>query len=218
MILPASVCDDPRYAGRLVPMTCPEDIPLEWRNTPIEALIRHQNLDQPIPESNGNPQLLIATCIEFRYALPVPRMYAYVIRRASGRLAGSEFSLAYILAKGVEHLALIGHNDCGMTKVAENRIPMIEALISQGWAPDRAEDFINGQAARHSMTDELDGLKREYLRLRRIFKKLVIAPLFVDLANTQLFIPKWYTELDPGKPDDTDYSVSDIDLITEIIL
>ncbi len=218
MVLPANVGDDPRYTDRLVPMTCPEDIPLEWRNSPIEALIRSENMGQPIAETVGQPQLLIATCIEFRYALPIPRMYAYVIRRASGRLVGSEFSMAYILAKGVQHLALIGHNDCGMTKVAENRVPMIAALIAQGWAPDRAEDFINAQAARHSMADELDGLKREYIRLRRIFKKLVIAPLFVDLADTRLFVPRWYADLDPTQQDDAEFSVSDIDLITDIVL
>jgi len=121
-------------------------------------------------------------------------MFAYVLRRASGRLIGAEFSLAYILSAGVKHICLVGHNDCGMTKVEENKQRMINALIEQGWYPDRAAEFINTQAGMHQMKDELDGLEWEYKRLRRLFRNVVIAPLFVDLSNTQLYIPNWYFE------------------------
>jgi carbonic anhydrase len=213
MVLPSSISRDPRYIDRLIPLDRIEDIPDEWRNTPIEALIRAENFGEPIPETVQQPQLLIATCIEFRYALPVPRMYSYVIRRASGRLNGSEFSMAYVISKGVRHIALIGHNDCGMTKVDVAKPALVDALVGQGWNPDRAEEFINWQSARHAMKDELDGLRQEYIRLKRIFKNLVIAPLFVDLADTHLFVPKWYAEADS---EDEENAVSDVDLLTTI--
>ncbi len=218
MVLPKSVRQDGHYAGRLLSISSVEDIPEEWRETPIEALIRSENFGEPIQERSGKPQLLIATCVEFRYALPIPRMYAYVIRRASGRLIGSEFSIAYILSQGVRHLALIGHNDCGMTKVDGKLPDMIDALVEQGWNRDRAEDYIYAQAARHKMADELDGLRREYVRLKRVFKKLIIAPMFVDLADTRLFIPTWYAGIDPRELDSPDLPdhVSDIDLITSV--
>lgn len=218
MVLPKSVLTDPRYENRLVAMNSLDEIPEPWRDTPIEGLIRAENMGQRLEEKVGEPQLLIATCIEFRYALPIPRMYAYVIRRASGRLNGSEFSMAYVLAQGVRHLALIGHNDCGMTKVAEKRQSLIDALIDQGWNPDRAEDYINANAARHMIPDELEGLKREYIRLRRIFKKLVVAPMFVDLSDTHLFVPKWYFELDEKRilEEPTTDHVCDVDLITHV--
>ncbi|MBX9770210.1 MAG: hypothetical protein K2X29_02505, partial [Candidatus Obscuribacterales bacterium] len=132
MNLPMSICDDERYKERLQPISSLQDIPSEWCNTPIEKLIRSENFGEKIQEST-QPELLIATCIEFRYALPIPRMFAYVIRRASGRLVGSEFSIAYILSAGVRHFALIGHNDCGMTKVLKKQDALISALTDQGW-------------------------------------------------------------------------------------
>lgn len=213
MSLPISICDDEHYKGRLQPISSTADIPMEWCNTPIEKLIRSENFGEKI-EHSTQPELLIAACIEFRYALPIPRMFAYVIRRASGRLMGSEFSIAYILSAGVRHFALLGHNDCGMTKVLKNQDALIHALIEQGWPKDRAEDFIRSQSERHMMNDEIDGLRREYIRLRRLFKKVMIAPMFVDLADTKLFIPTWYRELSLIDEDRMSDKVLDVDLIT----
>lgn len=212
MPLPISICDDERYQGRLQPISSRDDIPSEWRDSPIEKLIGSENFGTPIGECD-KPELLIATCIEFRYALPIPRMFAYVIRRASGRLVGSEFSLAYILSAGVRHFALIGHNDCGMTKVLKKQNDLIAALTDQGWPQDRAEDFVRAQSERHMMNDEIDGLRREYIRLRRLFKKVTIAPMFVDLADTKLFIPTWYKEMDHNDEDSLRDTVLDVDLI-----
>lgn len=213
MNLPMSICDDERYKERLQPISSLQDIPSEWCNTPIEKLIRSENFGEKIQEST-QPELLIATCIEFRYALPIPRMFAYVIRRASGRLVGSEFSIAYILSAGVRHFALIGHNDCGMTKVLKKQDALISALTDQGWPKDRAEDFVYSQSERHMMKDEIDGLRREYIRLRRLFKNVVIAPMFVDLADTRLFIPTWYKELSTREVESMSNEVLDVDLIT----
>jgi carbonic anhydrase len=141
-----------------------------------------------------------------------------MMRRASGRMIGSEFSLAYTLAKGVKHLALIGHNDCGMTKVAEHKDSMIDALIEQGCHRDRAEDYVIMHAALYAITDEIDSLRSEYMRLRRLFRKLEIAPLFLSLANSKLYIPGWYFQmLVAGKVDvplGAESSVPDEDLLT----
>ncbi|HEY9868380.1 MAG TPA: hypothetical protein V6D08_04390 [Candidatus Obscuribacterales bacterium] len=191
MTLPVAIDLDPRYHGRLVEVETPKSMPEYWQGTPVEKLILAQNFKKPI-DAAGKPELLIVTCIEFRYALPVPSMYSYVIRRASGRLIGSEFSLAYVLSKGVEHVVMIGHNDCGMTKVPEAAPAMIDALVREGWHRDRAEEFIKYQAGRYTMDDELTALEREYVRLRRLFKRVHLAPLFVCLADQKLYIPKWF--------------------------
>jgi hypothetical protein len=97
---------------------------------------------------------------------------------------------------------MIGHNDCGMTKVPEAAPAMAEALVKEGWHQDRAQEFIRYQAARYTMEDELSGLEHEYLRLRRLFKRVHIAPLFVCLADQKLYIPKWYHDrISSGKAD-----------------
>jgi len=190
MPLPESIKNDPRYADYLEELGDSDALPNEWRGSPIETLIAAENFGKPA-EPAESPQLLIATCIEFRYALPIPRMYAYVIRRASGRLNGSEFSVAYVLSRGVKHLALIGHNDCGMTKVAENAPAMVETLVEQGWNRERAEEYISYHAARHS-----------------------IAPLFVCLADTRLYLPKWYHKYSGDAPIGTEEGVLDEDLLS----
>lgn len=211
------VTTDPRYHGRLVPIEKEVDIPDRWRESPIETLILSHNFEKEI-ETTGEPQLIIVTCIEFRYQPRVPASFSYIIRRASGRLVGSEFSLAYVLAKGVRHMALVGHNDCGMTKVAEYKGAMTDALVEQGWYRDCAEEYINQNAARYAITDEVDSLKREYLRLRRLFKKLEIAPLFLSLANSKLYLPGWYLQMlitgDVDKPVESPNSVRDEELMT----
>jgi carbonic anhydrase len=189
-----SVRSDEELFENLIDIKSATDIPEEWRDSPIEAFIMSQNSGWPI-QTSGKPELLISTCIEFRYALPMPRMYAYVIRRASGRVIGSEFSVAYTLAKGVKHLILIGHNDCGMSAVAENTPNIIASLVDQGWSRPIAEEYVQRQGARHAMGDELEALKIEYRRLRKVFPKLTIAPLFVCLYDNKLYVPKWYKEV-----------------------
>jgi carbonic anhydrase len=186
--------DDEKFREELFEIRSREDIPKEWQGTPIEAFIMSQNFGWPIQQT-GKPELLIATCIEFRYALPMPRMYSYVIRRASGRIIGSEFSVAYTLAKGVNCLLMIGHNDCGMTKVEETKPLLVDALVNQGWNRELAKMYVDKHGDRHEIFDELWALKDEYVRVRNVFPKLLVAPMFVCLFDSKLYLPKWYPEV-----------------------
>ncbi len=188
-----SVKTDSKYRDKLIELSSPEDLPAAWRGTPIESLIMAQNLGWPLPSGTG-PQLLIVTCIEFRYTPQLPRMYAYIIRRASGRLLGSEFTVGYVISRGVKHLVLVGHNDCGMVKVSEHGPEVIDALANQGWKRDLAEQFVQHFSARHKISDELAALETEYNRLLRLFPKLTIAPLFVNLYDSKLYLPKFYMQ------------------------
>lgn len=211
MNIPTPVRLDEKYRDTLIHIDSIMDVPARWHNTPLAALIMAQNFGWPI-QASGKPELLIAACIEFRYALPVPRMYAYVIRRASGRVIGSEFSVGYTLAKGVKFLALIGHNDCGMSKVMEQAPLVVNALMEQGWSNAAATAYVEKHAARHVINDELGALKDEYERLRTIFPKLEIAPLFVCLHDSRLYIPKWFLDVQ-----DIDSSASTPQVPSELI-
>jgi hypothetical protein len=194
MQMPPSVRSEEKYLSRLVEINSRERIPTEWLDTPIEAFIMSQNFGWPI-QTTGNPELLISTCMEFRYALPMPRMYAYVIRRASGRVIGSEFSVGYTLAKGVRYLIMIGHNDCGMTRVEESIPKVVEAFVEQGWRKETAQEYVRKHADRHAIDDELEALEDEYARISPVFPKLVIAPLFVCMFDNKLYLPNWYEEV-----------------------
>jgi carbonic anhydrase len=189
-----SIREDEKFREQLIEIDSRTNIPEEWKDSAIESFIMSQNFGWPI-QASGKPELLIATCIEFRYALPIPRMYAYVIRRASGRVIGSEFSVAYTMAKGVKCLMMIGHNDCGMTKVDESKSLMVQALVDQGWNPELADQYFEKHAARHRINNELEALKEEYIRVRTLFPKLLVAPMFVCLFDSKLYLPKWYPEI-----------------------
>ncbi len=203
------VTTDFKYASRLNSIKTVADIPKRWIGTPIEKLISAHNFDIAI-EPAASPQLMVATCIEFRFQPKVPHFFAYEMRQASGRLTGAEFTVAYVLTKGVRHLALIGHNDCGMTKVHEHGAAMEAALVEQGWDTDRASDYVTMNGPRYAIRDEVDALEREYRRLRRVFKDLEIAPLFAALANGFLYLPKWY---DPEAEGIETSDVQDQDLL-----
>lgn len=182
------------FGTRLRQIKDPSMLPTAWRDSPIEEFIGAHNFGKAI-ESGSEPRLLIVSCIEFRFRPEIPNNFAYVIRSAGGRMSNlpaSEFALAYILAKGVRHVALVGHNDCGMTRVNQFRPNLAEALVEQGWDRKHAEDFIRHNAERFAIEDEIDSLETEYLRLKELFKNIEIAPLFVSLASTRLHIPKWY--------------------------
>lgn len=193
MNIPPPVRADDKYRDFLKEISSRDDVPASWKDTPIESFIMAQNFGWPIA-ATGKVELLIATCIEFRYSLPIPKMYAYVIRRASGRVIGSEFSVGYTLSQGVRYLIIIGHNDCGMSKVYEKAPLVVQAFVDQGWTKEAAEEYVQKQVARHAIKDELEALHEEYLRLTNVFRKLVIAPLFVCLHDSKLYIPKWLSE------------------------
>ncbi|MBP6745523.1 hypothetical protein KA344_09810 [bacterium] len=196
---PLGVTQSIKFNTRLKAMDTPEDIPAHWLGSPIAELIGSHNFGQKI-EVTGEPRMLISTCIEFRYRPAVPSQYAYVIRRASGRLIGAEFALVYALSRGVKHVVLIAHNDCGMTKVTQHKPAMIATLVEQGWDPERAEEFVAMHAGRYHIEDEVDSLKREFYRLKRLFKNVEIAPLFVSLSSNRLHVPNWYLDF-VKKPD-----------------
>ena len=126
------IASDPRYKDKLVEMTSSADIPMRWRGTPIEHFIQAQNFGYPL-HPQVQPQVLIVSCMEFRYSLPVPANYAYVIRTPGGRLIGSELAVGYALHRGVKNILLIAHDDCGMTHLVELGADIIKALIDQGW-------------------------------------------------------------------------------------
>lgn len=184
------------YGNRLTQLMSREQLPERWKNTPIEEFIAAHNFETPIA-AGVDPKLLIVSCIEYRFQPDVPPGFTYVIRSPGGRmshLAESEFALSYIFAKGVRHIALVGHNDCGMTKVDAFKPNLVQALVDQGWEQSKANDFIENNANQFRMDDEIDALQTEFLSLSSQFNNVEIAPLFVSLASTRLHLPNWYFE------------------------
>lgn len=179
------------YKEKLIEILSSADIPERWRSTPIEQFIQAQNLGYPLHPST-TPRVLISTCMEFRYSLPVPANYAYVIRTPGGRLLGSEFAVGYVLHKGVSCILLIAHNDCGMAHLPEHERGIKDAFVNQGWSKEEAGNFVDAEIAKRTVKDELEVLETEYHRLKRLFKRVHIAPLFLTLHDKRVHLPRWY--------------------------
>lgn len=200
-----------KHQSKLKRMEREADVPQRWHNTPVNALIAAQNFNHPVTPV-GTPQILIATCIDFRLMPKVPPAYAYVIRVATGRLIGLEFALTYGIAEGVKHVALIGHDDCGMTKISQHGPLMIDVLVDQGWDRERAEEYVASQAGRHEIEDEVEALKKEFFRLKRLFKKVEFAPLFASVDTGELYVPIWYLDY-LKEPEATEHQLEAQDML-----
>ncbi len=186
-----------KFISRLAQLTSPNELPERWKGTPIEDFIGAHNFDKEVTEAavGSTPQLLIVSCMEFRFMPQIPRNFAYMIRTPGGRISnipGAEFAVAYVIANGVKHIVTVGHNECGMTKVDVFKPKLVDALIDQGWEKEQAHTFIEDNAGNFAIEDEIDSLRFEFLRLREKFKKVEIAPLFVSLSSSRLHLPSWY--------------------------
>lgn len=178
----------------LVALSTVFDIPVEWRTTPIEQFIKAQNMDYTIaPEPRA--KVMMSACMECRYSIPIPSNFAYVVRTPGGRLTGTELAIGYAISRGVENLILVAHNDCGMTKLTKFKADIINTLVDQGWDETKAIEFVETEQKKLSIENELETLRDEYVRLKNLFKKITIAPLFLILAEQKVYLPKWYTQL-----------------------
>lgn len=204
----STIQSHPAYKDKLVDLASSKDIPAQWAGTPIEQIIQAQNFGYPL-HSPGDPQALIVSCMDFRYAPPIPAHYAYVIRTPGSRLIGAELAVGYVLSRGVKDIVLIAHNDCGMTKLVGHRHKIADAFEEQGWNKEKSHQFLDHQIPKHGFENELDALEQEYHRLNKLFKNVRVAPLFLVLEEKRVYLPSWFQHIIHKQPGQSTERVSD---------
>ena len=106
---------------RLIDISKTENIFPEYRNTPIGLLLEYHNLERK-PDTYTQAKLLVGMCMDNRKHLHIPDNFAYIIRAGGANLRYSEFKVSYAIAVGnVQHIALIGHNNCGMVNLVSKK-------------------------------------------------------------------------------------------------
>src|ERR1700722_932417 len=135
------------HEDKLLSLSNSSDIPSQWQGTAVEKFIKAQNMRYPIL-AEAPARVLISACMECRYTIPIPTNFAYVIRTPGGRLIGSELAIGYAISRGVNTLILVAHNDCGMTKLKNNKPDIIQAFMEQGWEEEKAKDFVETEQKR----------------------------------------------------------------------
>src|SRR5258708_2538022 len=128
----------------LIPVASRDDIPHQYRDTPIGRLFEYHNLGRP-HDSYSNAQLLIGMCMDNRKHLKIPDNFAFIIRAGGANLRDSEFKVSYAIAiGGVRCLALIGHNQCGMVNLIARKNQFIQGLMeTSGWAQPSAQEHFS---------------------------------------------------------------------------
>lgn len=172
----------------LISINTIKDIIPEYRHTPVGLLLEYHNLERPYDYCD-KAQLLIGMCMDNRKHLHIPDNFAFIIRSGGANLRYSEFKVSYAIGVGkVEHIALIGHNNCGMVNLISRKNEFIDGLInSAGWERDRAEEHFFHFAPMFEIGNETDFILSETKRLRLRYPKIHIAPLFYLVEDNRLY-------------------------------
>jgi len=174
--------------NRLLPVLTITDIPQPYRDTPIGLLVEYHNLDRPFEEYQ-NAKLLVGMCMDNRKHLHMPDNFSYIIRTGGANLRYSEFKVSFAIAVGgVKHIALIGHNHCGMVNLISKKEQFVKGLVeSSGWLPEQAEEHFMHFAPMFEIGNEVDFILSETKRLRLRYPKIVIAPMLYLVEDNKLY-------------------------------
>lgn len=175
--------------NRLHPVSKPEDIFPEYRDTPISLLLEYHNLNRNL-DAHTQAQLLIGMCMDNRKHLRLPDNFAYIIRAGGANLRYSEFKVSYAIAVGgVKSIALIGHTQCGMVNLASKKTAFIKGLVDNaGWESEAAEDHFNHYAPMFEIGSEVDFILSEVKLLRLRHPRIQVAPLLYRVQDNLLYL------------------------------
>lgn len=176
---------------KLIPVNSVEDIHTDYRQTPIGLLIQYHNLNRTY-DYYDKAQLLIGMCMDNRKHLHLPDNFAYIIRSGGANLRYSEFKVSYAIGVGnVKHIALIGHNNCGMVNLVSRKNNFIDGLVNYaGWEREKAEEHFYHYAPMFEIGSETDFIISETKRLRLRYPKILIAPMFYMVEENRLYFIK----------------------------
>lgn len=168
-----------------------DDILPIYRQTPIGLLLEYHNLNRAY-DVFDNAKLLVGMCMDNRKHLHMPDNFSYIIRSGGANLRYSEFKVSYAIAVGhVSHIALIGHNNCGMVNLIARKSEFINGLVDvAGWKRDDAEAHFTQYAPMFEIGNETDFILSETKRLRLFYPNVVIAPMFYLVDDNKLYFVK----------------------------
>jgi len=175
--------------NRLISVSTIDDISPDYQNTPFGQLLEYHNLNRPL-DNFLHASLLIGMCMDNRKRLRIPDNFAYIIRSGGANLKYSEFKVSYAVAVGgVNSIAIIGHNNCGMVGLGDKKEQFVRGLVEQaGWKREWAEDHFIHFAPLFEIGNEIDFTLFETRRLRLRYPKIPVAPMFYRVEENLLYL------------------------------
>lgn len=175
--------------NKLIPIQSITDIPHDYQNTPIGLLFEYHNFNRP-HDKYDKAQLLVGMCMDNRKQLKVPEIFSFILRTGGANLRYSEFKVSFAVSVGgVKHIALIGHNHCGMVNLKSKKEDYINGLVTNaGWTRQQAEEHFNHYAPMFEIGNEVDFILSETKRLRKKYPQIVIAPIIYKVDDNKLYL------------------------------
>lgn len=172
---------------RLAEVNHVDDILPAYRDTPIGRLLEYHNLGRPHGVYE-NADLVLGTCMDYRYQLGLPPQFAYVLRSAGANFRNAGFDISVPIAlRGIKHVALIGHTQCAMEGLGKHRDAYVEGLVrNAGWSKDRAEAYFDAEFIQHEIASSAQFTSAEALRLGQRFPRVQVAPLYYRVEDHRL--------------------------------
>jgi carbonic anhydrase len=177
----------PKSHPELLPVHGENDILPEHLDTPVADLLRFHNLVAPL-RSAGRPRLAIATCIDPRIVLRLPRGFAFVLRTPSIEVDTMDFALAYAAGvAAVSAICVLGHDECGLVDLGEQRDAFVTGLaLKAGWTPEAAGECFDRSKDRFVVGDSIENVRTKTAWLRERFPRMRVAPLFYGVREGRL--------------------------------
>ena len=121
----------------------------------------------------------------------MPDYFSFIIRTGGANMRDSEFKVSFAISiGGVRHIALIGHNNCGMVNLNSKKEQFVEGLVAAGWNKTQAEEHFNHYAPLSEIGNETNFILSEVKRLRLRYPKIKIAPMLYLVEDNKLYLIK----------------------------
>lgn len=166
-----------------------DDIPLEYRKTPVGLLLEYHNLSRDF-DSHSKAGLLIGMCMDNRKHLKIPDNFAFIIRSGGANLRYSGFKVSFAISIGkVRHIVLIGHTNCGMVNLASKKENFIKGMVEgAGWSEEKATTHFQKYAHQFEIENEVKFVFNEATRLRNCYPLITVVPMLYKVETHKLFL------------------------------
>lgn len=173
--------------NRLIPVNRVEDVPVQFRDTPVASLLGwHNGFLEEVTVTK--PEMLVGMCMDNRKKLRIPENFAFILRSGGANMRPSEFKVSFAVAVGgVRVIALIVHNHCGMVGLSGRRTSFVDGLVDAGWERELAEQHFDSFAPLFEIGNEIDFVLSEAQRLRVRYPKVIVAPLFYNVDDNRIY-------------------------------
>lgn len=186
---------DPSENSTLKEIKTPEDIPAQYKGTPLEKLILYHNFHDEYKDKIGPseaPEMVIAMCMDFRHQLKTPENFAYIMRTAGANIMNLDFMVSVAVGAGkTAHMAIIGHNDCAMAHLDEKKENMIEGLVNlAGWEAGQAADYFARYAPSFTTGNAAEFTTRQTRHYQKFYPGVQVASLYYKFDDHKLWLIK----------------------------